>query len=137
MNQTIEQNQPILLFDGVCNLCNSSVQALIKIDPKGIFKFTSLQSEQGQAILDKFHLPKEDFKTLVLVEGEKFYTRSDVALVVMKKLGGLWTVFYVFKVIPKPIRDFVYDLISKNLYRVFGKSESCLLPNPELRKRFL
>ena len=128
---------PVLLFDGVCNLCNASVQWVIERDPQGVFRFASLQSEAGQAFLKKFNLPTGELNTVVLVDGEKTYTRSDVPLRIFEKLGGWWRLLQVFFIVPRPIRNAVYDWIAKNRYRWFGKKEVCWLPAPELKGRFL
>lgn len=130
-------NQPIVLFDGVCNLCNSSVQFIIKHDEENKFLFSSLQSEKGQELLRNFHLPVNDFDTFVLVEKDKYYTKSTAALRVLKHLGKKWRMAYACIIIPKPIRDFVYSIIARNRYKIWGKQESCWLPTPELQKRFL
>ncbi|TAD96888.1 MAG: thiol-disulfide oxidoreductase DCC family protein [Bacteroidetes bacterium] len=128
--------KPILLFDGVCNLCDSIVQFIIKADPEGKFMFASLQSEKGQELLKKFGFPTENFDSFVLIDQEKSAEKSTAALQVLKKLGGFWQLFYIFILIPKPIRDFVYEMIAKNRYRFFGKKDSCLIPTPELKARF-
>ena len=128
---------PILLFDGVCNLCNSSVQQIIKADKKEIFSFASLQSEFGQEQLKHFNIGGDYLKTLVLISNKKAYTRSDAALEIARLLGGFWLALYVFKVIPPFIRNGVYDFISNNRYQWFGKEESCMIPTPELQGRFL
>ncbi|BDA78206.1 hypothetical protein LPTSP3_g11360 [Leptospira kobayashii] len=129
--------QNILLFDGVCNLCNGVVQFTIKNDPKGKFKFAALQSEAGQSLLRKFNLPKEDFDSFVLVQGDRFYLRSTAGLHVLKELGGLWKIFYILILFPPFLRDFVYTLVAKSRYRLFGRTEACMMPTPELRSRFL
>ena len=128
---------PILLFDGICNLCNSTIQQIIKADKNGIFRFASLQSDFGQEQLEKFDLKKDYLKTIVLIHGDKAYDRSDAALETARLLEGFWSVFYVFKIIPPFIRNAVYDFISNNRYRWFGKQESCMIPTPELKARFL
>ncbi|MBK6340286.1 MAG: thiol-disulfide oxidoreductase DCC family protein [Bacteroidetes bacterium] len=130
-------NDKIILFDGVCNLCNGVVQFIIKNDDKGIFKFASLQSDFGQQILSKNNLPTSDFNSFVLIENGTFFLKSTAALKVLKNLGGKWTFFYFFIVFPKFIRDFFYDLIAKRRYSIWGKNESCMMPTPELRNRFL
>lgn len=128
---------PTLLFDGVCNLCNASVQWVIEHDPDGIFRFASLQSEVGQAFLKKFDLPTEELNTVVLVDGEKAYTRSDVPFRIFTKLGGWWRLLTVFFIVPRPVRNAVYDWVAGNRYRWFGKKDECWLPTPDLKKRFL
>ncbi len=127
----------ILLFDGVCNLCNRFVQFTIRRDPEGKFKFASLQSESGQALLEKFGLPKEEFRTFVLVIGDRYFLKSTAALQVLRELGGVWKLFYVFIIIPRPLRDFLYGIISKSRYRIFGKRDACMIPTPDISQRFL
>lgn len=128
---------PTLLFDGVCNLCESSVQFILKRDPRGIFRFASLQSPIGQALLEKFRLPRGDFDTMVLIEGELIYTRSSAALRIVKRLPFPWPILYIFVVVPKFIRDLFYRILARNRYRWFGKKAECLIPTPEIRSRFL
>lgn len=135
MNPDIKS--PILLFDGVCNLCNASVQWVLKRDRKGIFKFAALQSETGQRLLQQFGFSQENFDTVVLVDGEKVFTRSDAPLEIARRLGGLWSLFFVFKIIPRFLRDAVYNWVARNRYRWFGRKEECMLPRPEWKNRFL
>jgi predicted DCC family thiol-disulfide oxidoreductase YuxK len=127
----------ILLFDGVCNLCNSIVQFTIKRDPEGKFKFASLQSESGQALLKKFNLPVHDLDSFVFIKGDRYFLKSSAGLHVLKELGGVWKVFYFLIIFPRPLRDFVYDIIAKTRYRIFGKRESCMIPTDDLKQRFL
>lgn len=127
----------ILLFDGVCNLCNSIVQFTIKRDPKEKFKFASLQSESGQALLKKFGLPTNDFDSFVFINGDKYFLKSSAGLHVLKELGGLWKLFYVFIIFPRPLRDFIYNIIAKTRYKIFGKRHTCMVPTPRLKQRFL
>lgn len=137
IQKTTQSNQPILLFDGVCNLCDDMVQQVIKRDRKGKFMFASLQSDTGQALLKKFNRPTNDFDSFVIVEGDKHYTKSTAALRVLRGFGGGWKLMYGFIVIPKFIRDGVYNLIAKNRYRWYGKKDQCMMPTPELKARFL
>jgi predicted DCC family thiol-disulfide oxidoreductase YuxK len=133
-------NEPaknIVLFDGVCNLCNGLVRFIIKRDRNGKFKFASLQSEIGQQWLLRFGLAKNEFESFVLIEGDKYYVKSAAALIMLRGLGGIWKVFYVFILVPRPVRDFIYDLIAKSRYRIFGKKNICMIPTPELKERFL
>ncbi len=127
----------IILFDGVCNLCNSGVQFVLKRDRENQFLFASLQGRTGQEYLQKFHLPANDLNSFILVEGDLFYNRSTAALRVARLLGGLWLLFYGFMIIPRFIRDAVYNFIAKNRYRWFGKKEECWVPTPELKAKFL
>ena len=130
-------SDPILLFDGVCNLCNGFVQEVITRDERGIIRYTSLQSEAGQQLLAKIGLSDFSMDTVVLVEGEEKYLKSDVALRIFRYLGGGWSYLYYLSIVPKFIRDGVYDLIARNRYRWFGKREDCMLPRPEWEDRFL
>lgn len=127
----------ILLFDGVCNLCNGIVQFTIKRDPEGKFKFASLQSESGQTLLKERGLPTNDYDSFVYIKGDNYFLKSSAGLHVLRDLGGIWQLFYVFIIFPKPLRDFIYGLIAKTRYKIFGKRETCMIPTPELKERFL
>lgn len=133
----MNDHQHILLFDGVCNLCNRLVQFTIKRDPKGKFKFAALQSASGQALLKKFNLPLNDFDSFILIKDDKYYTKSSAGLKVLKELKSIWKIFYPLIFIPKPIRDFFYNLIAKTRYKIFGKRNTCMVPTPDIQKRFL
>ena len=134
MNQDAK---PILLFDGVCNLCNSLVKFIIKRDPRANFRFASLQSESGQALLESFGLPKDQLNTFVYLYSEKLYLKSSAVLHVLKDLGGGWKLFYIFILVPKPLRDLVYILVSKTRYTIFGKKDECMIPSKDISSRFL
>jgi predicted DCC family thiol-disulfide oxidoreductase YuxK len=127
----------IVLFDGVCNLCNNSVQFIIKKDTKKQFRFASLQGKFGQGFLKTHNLPADSFNSFILLEGENVYTRSTGALRMLKHLGGGWSLLYGFIIVPKFIRDAVYNWVAVNRYNWFGKKESCMIPTPEFRERFL
>jgi len=127
----------VILFDGICNLCNGIVQFIIKRDPKGKFRFASLQSESGQKLLGKFGLPSDEFDSIVLIEGEQYFLKSTAGLRIIKELGGHWKLLFVFIYLPASFRDFIYDQIASSRYRIFGKRESCMIPTPELKARFL
>jgi len=129
-------SHPVILFDGVCNLCNASVQYVIKHDKKKLFRFASLQSSFGESVLKQYDLPVNTFNSFILLSDNKIYTRSTAALLVAKKLSGLIKLLYGFIIIPKFIRDFVYDIIAKNRYKWFGKKEACWVPTPELKNLF-
>lgn len=133
---TVNDNK-IVLFDGVCNLCNSSVQFIIKRDKKKQFRFASLQGNFGQQFLKKNKLPADNFNSFILLENETVYTRSTAALRMLKHLGGGWRLMYGFIVLPKFIRDGIYNLIARNRYKWFGKRESCMIPTADVRERFL
>lgn len=127
----------IVLFDGVCNFCNHSIQFIIKRDKKGYFKFGALQSEEGKALLQQHGLSPEALDTIVLVEDGKAYSYSTAPLRIVKKLTFPWPIFYVFILVPIFIRNPIYKWISRNRYKWFGKQETCMLPTPEIRSRFL
>lgn len=127
----------IILFDGVCNFCDSSVNFIIDRDKKNIFKFAALQSEKGQEILDCFNLPNDDFDSFVLIENDKVFKKSSAALKIANKLGGFWKIFYPLIIVPKFLRDFLYSLIANNRYKLFGKKDACRIPTPELKQKFL
>ncbi len=131
------ENQDILLFDGVCNLCNNSVNFIIDHDPKGHFKFAALQSDFGQKKLSELGYNTESFDSLVLLSNGKAYKKSSAALRIARRLNGLYPLLYIFMIIPPFIRHAVYDVIGKNRYKWWGKSDSCRMPTPELRSRFV
>jgi predicted DCC family thiol-disulfide oxidoreductase YuxK len=132
-------NDPLLLYDGVCGFCNKSVQTILAHDRRGTMKFAPLQSELGKSLLAKHDLQGID--ALVFVDRsqipERVYVRSGSALKVAEYLGGWWKGFLIFTLVPRPIRDFFYNLFARYRYRFFGKYDSCMLPAPETRARFL
>lgn len=132
----LEQSKTIL-FDGVCNLCNGAVTFVINRDKKEIFQFATLQSEAGRALLSKFKIDRNELDSIILVDGDRFYSKSSAALYIAKHLSGAYPLFFGLIILPKFFRDWVYDIIAKNRYRWFGKREQCMLPTPELSKRFL
>lgn len=127
----------IILFDGVCNLCNAAVNFVIDHDDKNIFRFASLQSDIGQQLLKANGLNTQEFNSFLLVQNDKILQKSTAALTVATQLGGILKIAAIFLIIPAFIRDMVYDYISKNRYRWFGKTESCRMPTPELKAKFL
>jgi predicted DCC family thiol-disulfide oxidoreductase YuxK len=126
----------IILFDGVCNLCNTLVQFIIKRDHNKRFKFASLQSEIGEELMLKYH-GEVDMDSFVYIEGDRSYQKSTAALRVCKHLNGAWKFFYLLLVLPRPLRDYLYELIAKHRYKWFGKKESCMIPTEEMKDRFL
>ena len=126
-----------VLFDGVCNFCNASINFVIDRDSKGIFKFAALQSEIGQEILKKYGLKQNDFDSIILEKEGEIFQKSDAALEIARNLDGLWKICYIFKIIPSFLRNPIYDLIAKNRYRIFGRTDACRIPTPELKARFL
>ncbi len=129
--------KPVVLFDGVCNLCNGAVQFIINRDKKERFMFASLQSDFGQQLLEKHQLNKTDFDSFILLEDEKIYLKSTAALRIYGNLGGLWKASYGLFIFPAFIRNLVYDLVARNRYRFFGKKDACMIPTPALKARFL
>ncbi|MFK5957309.1 MAG: DCC1-like thiol-disulfide oxidoreductase family protein [Lutibacter sp.] len=127
----------IILFDGICNLCNSSINFIIKNDDKKHFLFASLQSDAAKEIL--LHLPSKNLNlnSIVLIENGTIYEKSTAALRIAKYLNGGYKVLYAFIITPKFIRDWIYNLIAKNRYKWFGKKEHCMIPSPEIKCRFL
>lgn len=128
---------PIILFDGVCNLCNSSVQFIIRRDRKKQFRFASLQGRTAQQLLAMSGLDAEGQDTIVLVEDGKIYTRSTAVLRILRRLGGFWRLAYAYIIVPRFIRDGIYKFIARNRYRWFGRREECMVPEPGVRERFL
>lgn len=127
----------IIFFDGVCNLCNSSVNYVIDHDKKKKFSFASLQSDLARDLLGNLGVDSQKLESIVLKKGDKIYRKSSAAIEIAREMDGLWPVLYVFKLVPAFVRDFIYDFIAKNRYRWFGKQDSCRMPTPELKERFL
>ena len=133
MTSTAEQDRPVILFDGVCNLCTGSVQFVIERDSRKRFRFASLQSPVAEKLLGR----RDDLESMVLVQDGKTYRKSTAALLIAKRLDGLWPALSVFLVVPRFLRDAVYDWIGRRRYRMFGKRDVCWTPSPELAERFL
>ncbi|TYR80867.1 thiol-disulfide oxidoreductase DCC family protein [Priestia megaterium] len=129
--------QHLILFDGVCNLCNSSVQFIIKHDSKALFSFASLQSKVSEEKLAPFGVRPNDINSVVYIHGKKIYVKSTAALKIAKNLDGPWKLLYFLIILPRPFRDLVYDYIAKNRYKWFGKHDECMLLTPQLKKRFI
>lgn len=127
----------VVLFDGVCNLCNGSVQFIINHDSKNKFQFAALQSKFGQQQLNLLNIPSTSLQSIVLIKGDRYYQRSNAVLEIGRMLGGGWALFYIFKIIPAFVRDWIYNLIANNRYRWFGKQSQCMMPTPALKNRFL
>jgi len=136
--QELPQDKKIILFDGVCNLCDSSVQYVIKHDKKDLFRFVSLQSELGQKILKHIGINPIHTDSIVLYEpGISYYYKSTAALQIAKVLSGVFTLARVFTLLPTGISDTIYDYIAKNRYKWYGKKEACMIPTYELKAKFL
>ncbi len=133
MSSTGENERPVILFDGVCNLCTGSVQFVIERDARKQFRFASLQSPVGERLLGR----REDLESVILLQNGRTYRKSGAALRIARRLDGLWPLLGVLLVIPGFLRDAVYDWIGRRRYRMFGKREVCWTPRPELAERFL
>ncbi len=134
----VQENKKIILFDGVCNLCNSAVQYVIKRDKKDIFRFAALQSEIGQKLLQERGISTSEIDSIILITpGISYYTKSDAALKIMNVFGGTWKLLTVFTWAPKGLRNIVYDYVAKNRYRWYGKKDACMIPTLELKAKFL
>lgn len=133
----IDKKDKIILFDGVCNLCNGAVTFIIKRDKNNLFKFATLQRDIAEELLIDKLSDKELLDSIVLIENGKQYTKSSAALRIAKNLSGAYPLLYIFMVIPKFLRDWVYSIIAKNRYKWFGKKDACMIPTPELKKKFL
>lgn len=127
----------IVLFDGICNLCNASVQFIIRHDSSVRFHFAALQSDYAKRVLSENGLNPDGLESILLSKEGKVYFRSDAALEIARELDGLWPLLYAFRIIPPFIRDMVYNGIARNRYRWFGKRDACMIPTPELRDRFI
>lgn len=137
-NQTdVHQGHPIVLVDGVCHFCQGLTKWIIKRDPEGKYHFASLQSDVAKELLAKGNLSTDSMDTFVLIENGKYYTRSTAALRLAKGIKFPYPLLYVFIIIPKFIRNAVYNWVARNRYRWFGKDEACMLPTPEIKDRFL
>lgn len=131
------ENKKIILFDGVCNLCNSSVTFVIKRDAKDVFRFAALQEEPGQKLIKQYGIDTNKTDSIIFIENNKAYTKSTAALRISRYLGGAYPLLYGFIIIPVFIRNWVYDYVAKNRYKWYGKKESCMIPTPELKVKFL
>ena len=136
--QDLPKDKKIILFDGVCNLCDTSIQYVIKHDKDDVFRFVTLQSELGQKLLKHIGINPIHIDSIVLYEpGIAYYYKSTAALQIAKGLKGIFTVAIVFQILPTGFRDLIYEYVAKNRYQWYGKKESCLVPTPALKSKFL
>ncbi|MFT5715562.1 MAG: putative DCC family thiol-disulfide oxidoreductase YuxK [Flavobacterium sp.] len=134
----LPKNKKVILFDGVCNLCNTAVQFIIKHDKKDLFRFVALQSELGQSIVKHIGVDTKNMDSIILYEpGVAYYVKSVAALEIAKRLRGVIALISIFKILPTGLKDSVYDYIAKNRYKWFGKREHCMIPTAELKSKFL
>jgi predicted DCC family thiol-disulfide oxidoreductase YuxK len=134
----MELEKNIILFDGVCELCNGSVLFIIKHDKKDRFRFATLQSEMGQKLIQERHIDSTKVDSILLIEpGVAYYTKSTAALKIGQTFGGFWNLLTVLNLIPRQLRDIVYDWVARNRYAWFGKKEQCMVPTLAIRAKFL
>ncbi|HMK04755.1 MAG TPA: thiol-disulfide oxidoreductase DCC family protein [Ferruginibacter sp.] len=131
------KGQPVILFDGVCNFCNSAVNFTLKRNKKADILFAALQSEVGHKLLQQYNLPADDMESFVFIDNGKAYKQSTAALKVCKRLRGLWPLTYGLIIVPRFIRDSIYNWIAGNRYKWFGKRQECMIPTPDVKERFL
>lgn len=131
------KEKKIILFDGVCNLCNNSVVFIIKRDKKDIFRFAALQSDTGKMLTEKLSIDTSKTDSIILTEGDTYSVKSSAALKIARHLKGGYPLLYGFMILPAFLRNFIYDIIAKNRYKWFGRKESCMIPTPELKAKFL
>ena len=137
MISQIPKNKKLIFFDGICNMCNSSVQFIIKYDTKNQFVFASLQGETSKNILEKLQIENKKLTSIILLENDDFYNKSTAVLKIASELKTPINFIAIFLIVPKFIRDSIYDIVKENRYKWFGKKTQCSIPSPELRKRFL
>jgi predicted DCC family thiol-disulfide oxidoreductase YuxK len=134
----VDSTKKIILFDGVCNLCNGAVQFIIKRDHNDMFRFSALQSESGRKLLAERNIDTEDIDSIILIEPNvAYYTKSTAALEIGENLKGLRTLSYILLWLPESFRDIVYDIVAKNRYKWYGKKDSCIIPSEELKNKFI
>ncbi|MEM9000829.1 MAG: thiol-disulfide oxidoreductase DCC family protein [Bacteroidota bacterium] len=134
----IEATKKIILFDGVCNLCNGAIQFIIKHDKKDMFRYAALQSEIGEQLVKERGIDTTKVDSIILiVPGQAYYVKSDAALKIGKGFGGLWKGLTLLEWIPRTFRNWIYDIVARNRYRWFGRKDACMIPTPELQAKFL
>jgi predicted DCC family thiol-disulfide oxidoreductase YuxK len=134
----LPKNKKIILFDGVCNLCDSSVQFIIKNDSKDVFRFTAIQSELGQEIIHHINIDTKLIDSIILYEpGVAYYHKAEAALLIARNLKGIYKLISYLNFLPKGLKNMVYDYIAKNRYKWYGKKDACMMPTPELKSKFL
>ncbi|WP_420130158.1 thiol-disulfide oxidoreductase DCC family protein [Longimicrobium sp.] len=133
----LDVDGPIVLYDGVCGLCDRSVQLILRNDRRGRFRFAALQSDPGRALLHAFGLSTETLDSIVLVEGGRAWRKSAAALRIARRMDAPWPLLWPLALVPRVVADVFYDLVARNRYRIFGKLDACMIPPPEVRARFL
>lgn len=131
-------DKKIILFDGVCNLCDATIQYVIKKDVKDVFRFVAIQSELGQKIINYIKVDTSQTDSIILyIPGKAYFVKADAAFNIAKELGGLISLTSIFSVLPQFLKNFGYDFVAKNRYKWYGKKDSCMMPTPELKSKFL
>lgn len=133
----VSPNDRVVLFDGVCRLCGAWAKFLIRFDRRHVFKLATMQSDEGRKILDWYGLPVDGYESMILVEGNRMYAKSSAFVRVMARLPFPWKAAAVLWLIPRAIRDWLYDRVALNRYAIFGRHQSCVLPAPDHERRFL
>ena len=136
--EKLPKNKKIILFDGLCNLCDSAVQFIIKHDKKDVFRFVSLQSDIGKEISNYLGMNSEELNSIIVYQpGYAYYYKSEAVFEIAKELGGIYSLITIFSILPSSITDSIYDYIAENRYKWYGKKESCMIPTPSLKSKFL
>ncbi|MFG6496151.1 thiol-disulfide oxidoreductase DCC family protein [Fictibacillus sp. UD] len=135
--ENLKGKEAVLLFDGICNLCNSSVQFILKHEKSSVLKFSAIQSEAGQKLLSRYNIDPVHTNSVILIKDGKVYTESDAVFATSQFLKFPFNLGKVLVIVPKPLRNFLYKKVAKNRYRWFGKKDSCMIPTPDLKNRFL
>ncbi len=130
-------NRHIVIFDGVCNLCNGAVNFIINRDPEGVFAFTPMQSDLAQELMNKHKIHNVGIDTFLLIKNDQCFVFSSAALEIAKDLSGLWYTFNILKFVPRIIRDFIYKQFARNRYTLFGRQETCMVPTKRVKSRFI
>ena len=121
-------NRHLIIFDGVCNFCTGSVNFIKKRDSRAVFGFAPMQTRYGQSLIQKYSVPDVRADTLILIKNGRCYLSTDAALEIIKDLSGLWFLFRVFEIVPRPLRDYFYNAFARKRYKLFGKRDTCMLP---------
>jgi len=137
LTEQISSGHPLILFDGMCNLCSGIIQCILRLDKKNVFRFGVLQSENVRKMLQRYELKISGLTSIVLLEGETIAVESDAVLKIARILGGAWRFIYLFIIIPKFLRDTVYRSISSHRHRLFGKRDVCMRPSPDVLDKFI
>ena len=136
--EKLPKDKKIILFDGLCNLCDSAVQFIIKHDKKDVFRFVSLQSDIGKEISNYLGMNSEELNSIIVYQpGYAYYYKSEAVFEIAKELGGIYSLSTIFSILPSSITDSIYDYIAENRYKWYGKKESCMIPTPSLKSKFL